>query len=101
MGDTAEFVAKLAMNTTICLDFIFTSFGQIRAMTKTLTADMQHKHAERQLFHARRALSHLVELYESGQWRHLYKEDTFAEAVRQARQTVDHWTGMIAKSDNS
>jgi hypothetical protein len=68
-------------------------------MTKTLTAEVQRKHAERQLFHARRALSHLIELYEKGQWRTLYKEDTFAEAVRQARQTVDHWTGIVAKSD--
>ena len=55
-------------------------------MTKTLTIDVQRKNAERQLFGARRALGHLVELYDSGQWKTLYKEDTFAEAVRQARQ---------------
>jgi len=70
-------------------------------MTKTLTSEIQRKHAERQLFHARRALTHLVELYESGQWRQLYKEDTFAEAVRQARQTVDQWTGIVAKSEGT
>ena len=69
-------------------------------MTKTLTADVQRKNAERQLFSARRALSHLVELYDSGQWRNLYKEDTFAEAVREARRAVEHWTDFISKSDS-
>lgn len=70
----------------------------MRFMTKVLTTELQRKNAERQLYAARRALSHLVELYDSGQWRHLYKEDTFAEAVRQARKVVDHWTDVIAKS---
>ncbi len=68
-------------------------------MTKSLTADIQRKNAERQLFGARRALSHLVELYDSGQWRTLYKEDTFADAVREARQAVEHWSGVVAKSE--
>lgn len=68
-------------------------------MTKALTADIQRKHAERQLFGARRALSYLVELYDSGQWRVLYREDTFAEAVRAARHAVEHWTDVVAKSD--
>ena len=68
-------------------------------MTKVLTAEVQQKHAERQLFTARRALSHLVQLYESGQWRHLYKEEAFAEAVRQARQAVDTWTDAMAKAE--
>lgn len=68
-------------------------------MTKVLTAEMQRRHAERQLFTARRALSHLVQLYESGQWRHLYKEEAFAEAVRQARQTVDTWADAVAKAE--
>jgi hypothetical protein len=70
-------------------------------MTKTLTADIQRKNAERQLFGARRALNHLVELYDSGQWRHLYKEDVFAEAVRQARQAVEHWAEIVAKSEST
>ena len=70
-------------------------------MTKTLTVDVQRKNAERQLFGARRALSHLVELYDSGQWKTLYKEDVFAEAVRQARQAVEHWTDIMSKSDAS
>jgi hypothetical protein len=67
-------------------------------MTKTLTADVQRINAERQLFGARRALGHLVELYESGQWKSLYKEDAFAEAVRQARQAVEHWTDVVSKN---
>jgi uncharacterized repeat protein (TIGR03809 family) len=68
-------------------------------MTKILTAEVQQRHAERQLFTARRALSHLVQLYESGQWRHLYKEEAFAEAVRQARQAVDTWTDAMAEGE--
>jgi uncharacterized repeat protein (TIGR03809 family) len=67
-------------------------------MTKLLTADIQRKNAERQLFAARRTLSHLVELYNSGRWRLHYKEDAFAETVRQARQSVEHWTTVV-KSD--
>ncbi len=70
-------------------------------MTKTLTAEVQRKNAERQLFGARRALNHLVELYDSGQWRLLYKEDTFAEAVRQARQAVERWTDIVTKSESA
>jgi hypothetical protein len=84
----------------ICFDLIFTTFGQNGVMTKTLTADIQRKNAERQLFGARRALNHLVELYDSGQWRNLYKEDTFAEAVREARRAVELWTDVVAKSDS-
>jgi hypothetical protein len=70
-------------------------------MTKTLTATAQRKNAEQQLFVARRALAHLVKLYETGQWKSLYKEDTFASAVRQARQLVDHWTDVVAKSQDA
>jgi hypothetical protein len=70
-------------------------------MTKTFTTEVQRKNAERQLFSARRALQHLVELYDSGQWKNLYKEDTFAEAVRQARQAVDHWAGVVAKAEEN
>jgi predicted P-loop ATPase len=68
-------------------------------MTKTLTVEVQRRNAERQLFGARRALEHLVKLYDSGQWRLLYKEDAFAEAVRQARQAVDHWTNVVANAE--
>jgi hypothetical protein len=68
-------------------------------MTKTLTVDVQRMNAERQLFGARRGLAHLIELYENGQWKTLYKEDAFAEAVRQARQAVEHWTDVVAKGE--
>jgi uncharacterized repeat protein (TIGR03809 family) len=65
-------------------------------MTKSLTAEVQRHHAERQLFTARRALSHLVEMYDSGQWRQYYKkEEAFAEAVRNARQAVEQWTSVV------
>jgi hypothetical protein len=54
------------------------------------TAEVQHNNAERQLFSARRALAHLVEMYDKGQWRLSYKkEEAFAEAVREARQAVE------------
>jgi uncharacterized repeat protein (TIGR03809 family) len=69
-------------------------------MTKTLTAEVQRKHAERQLFGARRALGHLVELYDSGQWRSHYKEEAFAQAVREARHAVERWTDLVSKSSN-
>jgi hypothetical protein len=70
-------------------------------MTKTLTAEVQRNNAERQLFGARRALAHLVEMYDKGQWRLYYKkEDAFADAVREARQAVDHWTGIISKCES-
>jgi hypothetical protein len=69
-------------------------------MTKTFTTEVQRNNAERQLFGARRALSHLVEMYDSGKWRLYYKkEDAFAEAVREARHTVEHWTNVVSKGD--
>jgi len=64
-------------------------------MTKTATAEVQRNTAKRQLFGARQALVHLVELYDKGQWRLYYKEDTFAEAVREARHAVEHWTQVV------
>jgi len=71
-------------------------------MTKTSTASVQRHNAERQLFGARRALAHLVEMYDNGQWRlHYKKEEAFAEAVREARQAVEHWAGVIDKCDGS
>lgn len=71
-------------------------------MTKTLTAEIQRSNAERQLFSARRALAHLVEMYDRGQWRAYYKkEDAFAEAVREARHAVEHWTAIVGQCDSS
>jgi hypothetical protein len=67
-------------------------------MTKTLTAGIQRSNAERQLFSARRALAHLVEMYDKGQWSLYYKnEAAFAEAVREARQAVELWSDVISK----
>lgn len=69
-------------------------------MTKTPTAEAQRKNAEQQLFGARRALAHLVEMYDNGRWRSHYKEDAFANAVRQARQSVEYWTEIVSKVDS-
>jgi uncharacterized repeat protein (TIGR03809 family) len=68
-------------------------------MTKVLTAEAQRANAEQQLFGARRALAHLVQMYDSGRWRSYYKDDAFAEAVRQARQAVEQWTQIVDKCD--
>lgn len=69
-------------------------------MTKALTVEAQRSNAEQQLFGARRALAHLVEMYDSGQWRHYYKkEEAFAEAVRNARQAVEQWTNFVNQID--
>jgi hypothetical protein len=65
-------------------------------MTKTPTVEAQRSNAERQLFAARRALSHLVEIYDNGQWSTFYqKEEAFAEVVRGARQTVEQWDNVV------
>lgn len=69
-------------------------------MTKSFTFEVQRNNAEQQLFGARRALGHLVEMYENGQWRLHYKEDTFAEAVREARQAVEHWSQVASQRDS-
>lgn len=67
-------------------------------MTKTLTSDVQRSNAERQLFTARRALGHLIEMYDKGQWRlHYKREEAFAEVVRNARQAVEQWTEVANK----
>jgi predicted P-loop ATPase len=77
------------------------SSGRIAPMIKHSTAEVHRQIAERQLFDARRTLRHLVEMFDNGQWRLLYREETFAEAVREARQAVDHWTDVIAKFERS
>jgi hypothetical protein len=70
-------------------------------MTKQLTAEVQRHNAERQLFGAKRALAHLVEMYDSGQWRlHYKREDAFAEAVREARHAVEHWNNIVSHCDS-
>jgi hypothetical protein len=60
----------------------------------------QRTYVERQLFAARRALSHLVDLYENGQCSvHYATDNAFAEAVRKARETFDYWTDTLKKID--
>jgi hypothetical protein len=43
-------------------------------MAKTLTAYLARKRLERELFGARQRLIDLIELYDSGLWRRLYKK---------------------------
>lgn len=67
-------------------------------MAKIFTVEAQRNNAELQLFNSRRALAHLVQMYDTGQWRmHYKKDDAFAEAVRDARQAVEHWTQIFSK----
>ena len=68
-------------------------------MAKTFTVAVQRNTAKQQLFGARQALAHLVEMYDKGQWRLHYKEDAFAEVVRQARHAVEHWTEVVSRCD--
>jgi hypothetical protein len=68
------------------------------AMTKTITPDAQVKYGEHRLFAARQALGHLVEMYNDGRWRLYYRSDqSFAAAVREQREAVDHWTNVVKK----
>jgi len=62
------------------------------SMAKTLRDHAYRKKVDRELFDARQKLHHLVQIYQNGQWRQYYKEDTFVTVLRQARQAVDHWT---------
>jgi hypothetical protein len=76
-------------------------FGTLERMTKPLTSAAQRSNAERQLFSARRALAHLVEMYDKGQWSLYYRsEKAFAEAVREARQAVERWSDVMSKCDS-
>lgn len=70
-------------------------------MAKALTSYLQRKKAEQELFTARKTLTHLVELYQNGQWQKLYKEDVFAGTVRKAREAVDHWQDVINRLDRT
>ena len=70
-------------------------------MAKTLTAYLARKRLERELFGARQRLIDLIELYDSGLWRRLYKkEEAFTKAVSRARSTVDHFTDAIHRYDH-
>jgi len=65
-------------------------------MTKTVSAEFQYRIAQRELYVAREALTHLVELYNNGKWRLHYKTDVaFAEAVCEKRRVFDHWNSVV------
>lgn len=68
-------------------------------MSQSFTAYMKRRQAEQELFTARRSLTHLVEIYDSGLWRRLYREEVFIGAVREAREAVDHWTTVLGQLD--
>jgi hypothetical protein len=83
----------------IFFDLFLRLSAKLHTMTNTLTAHIQRKRAERELFNARQTLSHLVDMYDSGKWRRFYGEDVFAGMVRQARESVDRWTDVLGKCD--
>lgn len=68
-------------------------------MAKTLAVEVQRKSAEHKLARARQALAQLVELYDSGKWRRLCSDESFASTVRQARWAFEHWTDIFSKFD--
>jgi len=61
-------------------------------MSKSAVASVERQIAEQELSRARQTLVHLVEMYNSGQWRQHYQESAFVDVVRQARLAFDHWT---------
>jgi uncharacterized repeat protein (TIGR03809 family) len=68
-------------------------------MTKASTLEVQRNIAKQRLFGARQALAHLVEMYDKGQWRLYYKDDAFAEVVREAKHAVENWTEVVSGYD--
>jgi hypothetical protein len=69
-------------------------------MARTLTAYLARKKLERELSGARQRLIVLIELYDSGLWRRLYKkEEAFTKAVRRARSAVDHFNDALHRYD--
>lgn len=70
-------------------------------MAEPFPAKMRRKHVERELFTARQILIHLVQLYESGQWRRRYKERIFVSMVRRSREAVEHWTTELDECGRS
>jgi hypothetical protein len=66
-------------------------------MTKTLTVENQRSNAERQLFTARRALSHLVEMYDNGQWRIFTKKKRRLPTRSEARAKPSKRGTMLSR----
>ena len=60
-------------------------------MHEKMVSRIHKQTAELRLFEARRAVDHLVELHRTGRWHLYYKEDTFLEALREAKQEVELW----------
>ncbi len=50
---------------------------------------------------AERRRAHLVELYESGRWKHYYTDDEFLVAMRDAIQAVDRWAELAPRPDGA
>jgi len=61
-------------------------------MTKTVMPYPQRKKVQRELFIARQKLTHLVQMYQNGEWRTYYNEYAFVALVRRAREAVEYWT---------
>ena len=57
-----------------------------------LNASIERTIAERELVRSRRTLEDLVEIYNSGHWRHYYKASAFTHEVRRAKEAVEYWT---------
>jgi hypothetical protein len=67
-------------------------------MAKVVADNVDRQYAEQQLFAERKALTHLVEMYASGEWQQHYKSNTaFAAAVRERRLAVDFWVDVVSK----
>ena len=66
-------------------------------MASRLSPRLRRRNAQRELFTARQILIHLVQMYNSGQWRRSYKEHVFVSMVRRSREAVDHWTAEVSE----
>jgi uncharacterized repeat protein (TIGR03809 family) len=47
---------------------------------------------------AERRKAHIIELYESGRWRHYYTEAQLAEEIRAAITACDEWEKIVGRS---
>jgi hypothetical protein len=75
----------------VLTEFLQVSDRYLRIMSKLPMASTERMIAERELSRARDMLRDLVEIYDSGHWRHYYKEEKFADEVRRAKRAVDYW----------
>ena len=74
------------------LTLFLPGFGHVLARMSQPAASIERTIAERELARSRRMLEDLVEIYNSGNWRHYYKASTFTHEVRRAREAVEYWT---------